>query len=93
VGRLLFDIMEHPAHHTDSMIPLYRLSAAQRDIESAAPPGGIVQRWTPAFFLHTLACCKLYDYERHAWLDFDGNVTSWVFPERMPSPDAVWGGL
>ena len=49
----------------------------------------IVQRFTPAYLRDTLACCKLYDYREHRWLDFAGRATSpCTLPERMRRAEA-----
>ena len=34
---------------------------------------------TPLSFIEHLRTCKLYDYTRQQWLDFDGNPTSKAF--------------
>jgi omega-6 fatty acid desaturase (delta-12 desaturase) len=36
----------------------------------------VSRRFTFGLFWDTLRRCKLYDYERHRWLDFDGQPTS-----------------
>jgi acyl-lipid omega-6 desaturase (Delta-12 desaturase) len=70
------NIMEHPAHHAHPKVPLYRLAAAQRRLNELLGEHAVIQRFTPAYLLRTLACCKLYDYRRHCWLDFAGRPTS-----------------
>jgi omega-6 fatty acid desaturase (delta-12 desaturase) len=72
---LLHRIMEHTAHHLDVTVPLYHLSAAQTAIEGACAEI-VVERWTPRRFLEQIRACKLYDYARNQWLDFDGRSTS-----------------
>jgi omega-6 fatty acid desaturase (delta-12 desaturase) len=72
---LLHRIMEHTAHHLDVTVPLYRLAAAQEELERECGEI-VVEHWTPHSFLQHLRACKLYDYARKQWLDFDGNPTS-----------------
>jgi omega-6 fatty acid desaturase (delta-12 desaturase) len=72
---ILHRIMEHTAHHLDVTVPLYRLAAAQEALERVSADI-VVEHWTPRSFLKHLRACKLYDYERLQWLDFDGNPTS-----------------
>jgi omega-6 fatty acid desaturase (delta-12 desaturase) len=72
---LLHRIMEHTAHHLDVTVPLYQLSAAQAAVEQAYEEV-IVEHWTPRSFVAHIRACKLYDYARRQWLDFDGNPTS-----------------
>jgi omega-6 fatty acid desaturase (delta-12 desaturase) len=75
---LLHRIMEHTAHHLDVTVPLYRLAAAQEELERECSDI-VIERWTPRSFLQHLRACKLYDYARQQWLDFDGNPTSKAF--------------
>lgn len=69
LGRLVNNIMEHPAHHYDARIPLYRLEAAN---ETLSVPDQIVEPLSLRSILATVAHCKLYDYDRRCWTDFDG---------------------
>ena len=86
LGALLHNIMDHTAHHIDPLIPLFHVPDAQRAIERhfEAPIFGTpilkpkVQTWTLKFFLDAVRTCKLYDYDAHRWLDFDGRTTSQV---------------
>ena len=68
---LFHEIFHHTAHHLDVTIPLYRLRLAQSAVESASG-ALIVYRWTPRKFLQHLRHCRLYDFEKQRWLDFDG---------------------
>jgi omega-6 fatty acid desaturase (delta-12 desaturase) len=67
---ILHRIMQHTAHHLDVTVPLYRLKEAQVTVETAA--GTLTYRWSPLTFLRHLRMCKLYDFEGHRWLGFDG---------------------
>lgn len=88
-GAISHHIMDHPAHHVHPKIPLYRLAAAQRRLNELLGEGALVQRFTPAYLWDTLACCKLYDYREHRWLDFAGRATSaCTLPERVRRADA-----
>jgi omega-6 fatty acid desaturase (delta-12 desaturase) len=73
---LFHGIFEHTAHHLDPTIPFYELHDAQRALNSVLAGKNVVYRWSWRGFLHCCRTCKLYDYERHLWLDFEGNVTS-----------------
>jgi acyl-lipid omega-6 desaturase (Delta-12 desaturase) len=72
---MLHRIMEHTAHHLDVTVPLYRLAAAQAELERECKDI-VVERWTPRSFVRHLRTCRLYDYARRQWLDFDGSPTS-----------------
>jgi acyl-lipid omega-6 desaturase (Delta-12 desaturase) len=72
---LLHRLMEHTAHHVDVKIPLYKLAGGQRELE-AAFPGIVVEDFSIKNLLRTLSICRLYDYENHRWLAFDGKPTT-----------------
>lgn len=73
---LSHNIMLHTAHHIHPAIPLYNLPEAQHELQKILDKDLVQQLFTPQEFLKTLKKCKLYDYENHFWLDFNGNVTS-----------------
>jgi len=75
-GLISHHIMDHPAHHLHPKIPLYRLAAAQRELNRLLGARAVTQRFSPAYLFSTLARCKLYDYQQHCWLDFAGRPTS-----------------
>lgn len=83
VEIVLLNILDHTAHHVDPTIPLYRLREGQAALETAFPQSMKVIRWTPAVFMTTLRCCKLYDYREHRWLDFQGK----------PSTPPIWKAI
>jgi len=80
LGRLLNNIMEHPAHHLDVRIPLYNLEAAHRVLQE---PTQVAQTFSFGLIRDCVAHCKLYDYQAHHWTDFAGRQTS---PALAPLP-------
>jgi omega-6 fatty acid desaturase (delta-12 desaturase) len=76
LGAFLHNILDHPAHHIDPTIPLYELPASQALLEQQAPEHSLVVRLTVAEYFRICRHCKLYDYRRHCWLDFDGVPTT-----------------
>ncbi|MDB6138618.1 MAG: fatty acid desaturase [Verrucomicrobiaceae bacterium] len=76
VERLLNNIMDHAAHHIDPAIPLYHLPESQRLLEQSCGEHAVVIQWSPSQYLELCRVCKLYDFRRHCWTDFEGNVTS-----------------
>ncbi len=76
INAAMHNILEHTAHHACVGIPLYRLNEAQNALEERLAGHIQMVDWTPRDYVHTLRCCKLYDYERHQWLDFDGQPTA-----------------
>ena len=71
-------IMEHTAHHVDSRIPLYNLAKAQEVLENCLGDELVTVNFSIKDFLTTMQKCKLYDFENHQWLDFNGLPTSEV---------------
>lgn len=70
-------ILDHPAHHVLPAIPCYRLREAQEVLRTIAPREHLrIPLWDWRTHLDTMRRCKLYDYDNHRWLDFDGNSTS-----------------
>ncbi|MEP7101004.1 MAG: fatty acid desaturase [Burkholderiales bacterium] len=82
LGTVLHHIMEHTAHHVDMTVPLYRLKRAQALLETKLPGSIVVQPFSWAWYAQTARCCKLYDFGKGRWTDFDGR----------PSPQAIEGG-
>ncbi len=76
IGALMHHIMEHTAHHVDMSIPLYRLKQAQAKLEDMLPGRIIVQRFSWRWYFQTARACKLYDFSRECWTDFQGRMTS-----------------
>jgi len=74
--RLLHNIMDHNAHHVDPLIPLYQLNASQHRLEDTCGTDVITNWGSIRAYLKTLRVCRLYDYEKHQWTDYDGTPTS-----------------
>jgi omega-6 fatty acid desaturase (delta-12 desaturase) len=73
---LMRHVMEHTAHHADPAVPLYRLANAQQSLEGWYGQDIVSERWTVWTFLRTLRVCRLYDFETHRWIDYDGTPLS-----------------
>ncbi len=71
-GALVHHIMEHTAHHVDMSVPLYNLKAAQSRLEELMPNRIVVQKFSWSWYFDAARICKLYDFEKKAWLDFSG---------------------
>lgn len=76
------NVMEHTAHHADPAVPLYRLPEAQAVLDKAFRTEIVRVRWSVGEFLRTLRVCRLYDYEAHRWVDYDGQPLTGVLYER-----------
>lgn len=87
LGALMHHIMEHTAHHVDMSIPMYQLKNAQTTLEHMLPERIVIQQFSWRWYFDTARKCKLYCFERHAWLDFKGRITA--FPRKLhPVPAA-----
>lgn len=86
LDRFFHNIYQHTAHHLDVKVPFYNLPGAQMEIEKLFPGQVVREKLTVATFLDICRICKLYDYSRHCWMDFLGNVTSETSLARR-SPD------
>jgi omega-6 fatty acid desaturase (delta-12 desaturase) len=75
-GSMIHHIMEHTAHHVDMSIPLYKLKDAQALLEHLLPERIIVQRFSWKWYFDTARACKLYDFSRQCWTDFQGRATA-----------------
>lgn len=76
INIFLFAIMKHVVHHIDTSIPFYNLADAHEKLETLFKEDVIIERFSISDFLKKMAVCKLYDYENHKWLDFDGKATT-----------------
>jgi acyl-lipid omega-6 desaturase (Delta-12 desaturase) len=74
IDKLLFNIMEHTAHHVDQKIPLYHLEHAQTALEEEHDP--VHFQFGYRSLLYTQRVCQLYDFTEHTWLSYDGKQTS-----------------
>jgi omega-6 fatty acid desaturase (delta-12 desaturase) len=81
----LLHIMDHTAHHVDARVPLYNLHAAQRQLEETYPTRIVVDVFSFRAWARIIRTCRLYDYERHIWLDFDGTQLAVVLERRLSS--------
>ena len=81
------DLGLHGAHHIDPRIPIWSLDRAEARIVAAARHDIIVERWTFRRHREIMKRCKLYDYDRHRWLDFAGRPTSASVFASPPAPD------
>ena len=78
---LFFDGMAHTAHHALPSIPIYNIKSAQDVLMERYGDQVVRYKFTIENYRRTLAACKLYDFDRHCWTDFDGTPTG---PQRQP---------
>src|SRR5262245_55795513 len=82
----LTDVGLHGVHHIDPRIHIWGLDLAQSRIISDTQADIVFDHWSYARHREILRCCKLYDYESHTWVDFDGRPTT---PKIFAQPSAV----
>ena len=71
VNRLwLHNIFVHVPHHVDVRIPFHQLPAAARAIAIAFPDTVRSSRLSVRSYLRATGACKLYDFDRGAWLSY-----------------------
>lgn len=76
INHLTHYAMEHPVHHVSAMIPHYHLKQAQAALTGIAAPSIPAMPFTVGNMRDVLRRCRLYDFEAHAWTNFDGEVTA-----------------
>jgi omega-6 fatty acid desaturase (delta-12 desaturase) len=74
VNTVIHHVMEHTAHHVDPRIPLYRLPAAQEQLNASSDVTKHKFSWNS--FRYTQRTCQLYDFAEHCWTDYHGHATS-----------------
>lgn len=84
IELLFHNILDHTAHHVDPKIPLYHLPSCQKRLEEAFSGDVVIEHTSIRALARVLRTCKLYDYHRHCWLDFDGK------PSAPPVPMDRW---
>ena len=76
VERLLHNITVHGAHHIDPRVPLYALPEAQARLVESFGEDVTGEKWSLRWQIKLLRTCRLYDYDLHRWLDYDGSETA-----------------
>lgn len=86
-SKMVNNVYCHAAHHAHHGIPSYMLLPAQKRMNELLGNRLVVEPLSLRRALRTLKTCKLYDFERHQWLDFDGQPT-WQ-PINLSARNAV----
>lgn len=76
LAPLYSDALAHTAHHANVALPVYALPSAQAKLEREFGAG--VPEYTLSWseYLRICRACKLFDFDRICWTDFDGVPTS-----------------
>lgn len=63
---------EHMVHHVNPRIPFYRAWPAQLKLNEILGERAVISKFSIPWFLKTMRTCRLYDFENHRWLNWDG---------------------
>lgn len=74
--KFIHNVFAHSAHHAHAGVPVYHLLDAQLHLDRILGDQGLVEPMTVSGAIATMRACKLYDYEKHQWLDFEGVPTA-----------------
>ena len=75
IAPLYTKVMSHPAHHRNMKTPVYALPDAQAELDATF--GKQVEYvLTPGSYRKIYRACKLFDFKRMCWTDFDGVPTA-----------------
>ena len=89
IAPLYSDALAHTAHHADMSLPVYELPSAQAKLKSMY--GRCVQEYTLSLaeYRKIYTACKLFDFERMCWTDFEGRPTAitWASPDGKAGMD------
>ena len=76
LSKFVHHVFAHSAHHAHAGVPVYNLLDAQLHLNRLLGDRLVVEPLSLWGALATMNACKLYDYEKHQWLDFDGKPTA-----------------
>jgi acyl-lipid omega-6 desaturase (Delta-12 desaturase) len=76
VSRLVHHVFSHSVHHAHPGVPCYRVPQAQQRLNALLGGRAVSEPMSLRRVAETLRTCKLYDFERHQWLDFHGRPTT-----------------
>jgi omega-6 fatty acid desaturase (delta-12 desaturase) len=83
-------VLEHTAHHAMTSIPIYNLRQAQANLLERYGEEVVRYMLTPASYMAITRACKLYDFKRACWTDFDG-VPTYVVLDECGAPSIERG--
>jgi len=75
IAPLYTKVMSHPAHHQNMKVPVYALPASQAELDASFGKQ-VEYLLTPGEYRRIYRACKLFDFQRMCWTDFDGVPTA-----------------
>jgi omega-6 fatty acid desaturase (delta-12 desaturase) len=85
LAPLYSDALSHTAHHADVRLPVYALPEAQTNLERTFTKGVQDYDFSLGEYRRIYTACKLFDFDRMCWTDFDGVATG---PVWLPGSNA-----
>ena len=76
LSKLVHHVFAHSVHHAHPGVPCYYVPEAQARLDELLGDSAVKEPMTVGGLISTLNTCKLYDFEKHQWLDFDGKPTT-----------------
>jgi omega-6 fatty acid desaturase (delta-12 desaturase) len=92
-GWLFHFIHVHTVHHVDPRIPAYNLTLAQKELLQESPERVTTIPFTLHRYFDTMKRCKLYDFGRQRWCDYEGVPTGPVLNFCEPRTNGGPGGV
>ncbi|HEY3636957.1 MAG TPA: fatty acid desaturase [Rhizomicrobium sp.] len=80
LAPLYSDALSHTAHHADVRLPVYALPAAQIALEQRFSTGVQEYDFSLSEYRRIYSACKLFDFDRMCWTDFNGIPTAPACP-------------
>lgn len=74
--KFIHNVFAHSAHHAHAGVPVYHLLDAQLHLDRVLGDAALVVPMSLPGAIATMRACKLYDYDKHQWLDFNGKPTT-----------------
>jgi len=87
VSKLVHHVFAHSVHHAHPGVPCYYVPEAQKVLDDLLGDRAVTETMSFRRTVETMHACKLYDFEAHQWLDFDGRPTT--APIKLRSTSAA----
>lgn len=89
LSKLVHHVFSHSVHHAHPGVPCYLVPQAQQRLNELLGERAVSEPMSLRRAVETMKTCKLYDFEKHQWLDFNGRPTT--RPLKRGRPDAKQG--
>lgn len=80
ISKLVHHVFAHSVHHAHPGVPCYHVPEAQKRLDEMLGNRAVSEPMSLRSTLENLKSCKLYDFDKHQWLDFDGRPTTMPIP-------------